>query len=107
MRELSAQECIYVSGGLSLPENVQRELEQRFQDGLRAGLSTNEAIRACVDLSNVTSVAGSYAASTGIAIEVICTTAVNNYVNLLDKSPRAICEDVDGGSWDSENRVCN
>ena len=107
MRAITELECEMVSGGDIMPEEVRKEVERAYQEALSRGLSHDEALMACSDLGNGLSATSRYAASSGIAIELVCSTAVNNWINLSQNSAQAICEDIDGGTWDSSGAVCN
>lgn len=106
MRVISELECEMVSGGDIMPEEVRREIERAYQDALSRGLSHEDALRACSDLGNGLSATSRYVASSGTAVEALCSTAVTNYINWTQISAQAICEDVDGGTWDAAEREC-
>lgn len=105
MRALNSNEVLAVSGGLSVPPEVQREMEQSYINARNSGLTHSEALDACWGVGVAASAGGNRNPYSRLDVEAICNTAVENYIRLIDKTPAGMCEAF-GGTWDTENRRC-
>lgn len=110
MRTLIMKELLTVSGGQrggDIPPEVQRELENAYRDARNSGLTHDEAMNACQSLGDGLSlVTGKAGQSLGQATDEFCRLAAKTWISNLDKSPAAICEQAQGGRWDSQERTC-
>nr|WP_295375669.1 hypothetical protein [Pseudoxanthomonas sp.] len=110
MRTLTMKELQIVSGGQNggdIPPNVQKELEDAYRTARSQGLTHAEAMDACRLLgAGVEWATGRSAPGISDAIDATCSNAADKWTSLLDKSVSKICEQLDGGTWDSESRTC-
>lgn len=123
MRELNTVEVGFVSGGLQAQEGGNSAPAHHWWDGIvdwfrttfgdgggGGGLSQEQARKGCEDLGR-----GLETVESGLMrrmypgdqVEAVCKNIVENWVNLSDKSPAAICEQVDGGRWNKTTRSCD
>jgi hypothetical protein len=122
MRVLCQDEILAVSGGFgeeggdsSLTgwwKDIFVWIQGHFaaSDNAAGGLSQDQARKACQDLGRgLNSVEAGILrkAYPGDEVKQVCQNAVNNVVNWQDKSPAAICEGVDGGTWNTDTRTCD
>jgi hypothetical protein len=110
MRTLTTKELTVVSGGRNggdIPPHVQRELEQAYRNSRSQGLSHADAMRACRLLGEgLELAAGRLAPGSSTGINAVCETAARTQIRALDRSISLICEQLDGGRWDSQSRTC-
>lgn len=110
MRTLTMNELSAVFGGQKagdIPPHVQRELEDAYRDARNNGLSHDQAMNACQRLGEGLGLAtGKTGEPLAEAVSQMCQTAARTWISALDRSPAAICEQLDGGRWDSGERTC-
>lgn len=106
MRVLTSTEINVVAGGLSVPEDVLNSMTDAYIRAKNQGMSDSEAMQACWGLGGAASVGGVRNPYSRVDVEQICKDAVNEYNKLVNKTPGAICEQVDGGTWNSKTKEC-
>jgi len=114
MRELKREEYGMISGGIDTTN-----LHAVFVDAPPSpssggfilvssgnGLTRGQANEACGLIGGVAKLAKKSAASKFINVKNLCKTGVNATINAADAMPKAICTQVDGGTWDAAHRTC-
>lgn len=110
MRTLTMKELLIVSGGQrggDIPPDVQKEMEAAYRASRSQGLSHAEAMDACRLLgAGVEWATGKTAPGISEVIDATCANAADKWIKALDKSISAICDQIDGGKWNSDSRTC-
>jgi hypothetical protein len=103
-------ELMVVSGGQKagdIPPNVQKDLEDAYRRARNNGLSHDQAMNACQSLGEGLGLAtGKTGEPLAEATNQVCQIAARTWISALDRSPAAICEQLTGGRWDSQERTC-
>lgn len=122
MRVLRQDEIFAIAGGLKAAEGgasnpthhwwdgIVDWIQDHFGGGGGGGLSQDQARQGCQDLGrglNTVEAGLVRKAYPGDEVRKVCENAVNNVVNWQDKSPAAVCEEVDGGRWNTNTRTCD
>lgn len=110
MKALTMKELLAVSGGQKggdIPPHVQRELEDAYRNARSNGLSHEQALNVCRTMGEGIELAtGKLFPGASEGIYAACEIGARARVDSLDKSASAICEQIEGGIWDSGSRTC-
>lgn len=104
MRMMDMNEVAQVSGGLSVPPEVERDMQAAYAAARAQGLSFDDAVKACIGVAVAAGIVRDHL-TPGLIFNS-CTTGVSVVIKAQDRSPSQICETVDGGTWNPETRDC-
>lgn len=103
MRMMDMNEVAQVSGGLSVPPEVERDMQNAYAAARAQGLSFEDAMKACFGVAVAAGVVRDHLEPADVF--KICTTSARVVIRAHDRTPIVQCGN-DGGTWNEQTRSC-